>query len=164
MLTVSIRVEKFNNLNLFKFTDELVVQVDKFSYRFQTPKRGDIIVFYPTEELQKEAYEDAFVKRIIGLPGEKLELKDEKVYINKQQLQEGKYLSPDQKTSVDVCASGRQPPYLSQTVTIPADSYLVLGDNRTQSYDGRCWGVVHRKFIIGKAYKRWFPLNRISAL
>ncbi|BDA74082.1 hypothetical protein CAL7716_082480 [Calothrix sp. PCC 7716] len=140
------------------------ILVDKSIYRFQAPQRGDIIVFKPTEELQKENFQDAFIKRIVGLPGEKIELKDGKVYINNQQLPEDKYLAKGQLTFVDVCASSPQPAYLANKVTIPDNSYLALGDNRTQSYDGRCWGVVPREFIIGKAFKRWFPLNRISGL
>ncbi len=140
------------------------ILVDKFKYRFQAPERGDIILFNPTEELRRGNYQDAFIKRIIGLPGEKVEIKNGKVYINNQQLQKDKYLSQNQTTSVDVCASGSQPPYLEKAATIPADSYLVLGDNRSQSYDSRCWGVVNRELIIGKAFKRWFPVNRISAL
>lgn len=140
------------------------ILVDKSIYRFQAPQRGDIIVFKPTEELQKENYQDAFIKRIVGMPGEKVEIKNGKVYINNQQLQENRYLSPGQMTSIDVCTSAPSKPYLADKVTIPDNSYLALGDNRTQSYDGRCWGVVHRKFIIGKAAKIWFPLNRTSGL
>jgi signal peptidase I len=140
------------------------VFIDKFSYRFQNPKRGDIVVFSPTEELVKEGYNDAFIKRIIGLPNEKLELRNGQIYINNQALAEDKYLSSKQRTEIDVCTSGNQPPYLSKPVTIPPNSYLMLGDNRTQTYDGRCWGVVPRNLIIGKAYKRFFPLNRMGEI
>jgi signal peptidase I len=140
------------------------ILIDKFSYHFQEPKRGDIIVFSPTDALIKEQYQDAFIKRIVGLPGDKVELKNEKVYINNQALAEDKYLSPNQQTFIDVCVSGKQPPYLAKSVTIPSESYLVLGDNRNSSYDGRCWGVVPRDLIIGKAYKRFFPLERVGAI
>lgn len=140
------------------------ILVNKFSYRFENPKRGDIIVFLPNEELQKEQYKDAFIKRIVGLPGEKVQLKKGLVYIDNQPLSEKKYLTSKQRTLIDICTAGTQPPYLSKPVTIPAESYLVLGDNRNSSYDGRCWGVVPRNLIIGKAYKRWFPFNRIASL
>ncbi|KAB8332679.1 signal peptidase I [Scytonema tolypothrichoides VB-61278] len=139
------------------------ILVDKFSYRLLAPKRGDIVVFSPTQELQKEQYTDAFIKRVIGLPGEKVELRNGKVYINNQPLEE-QYVSAQQRTAIDVCISGAQPPFLSQPQTIPPDSYLVLGDNRNSSYDGRCWGVVPRNLIIGKAYKRFFPLDRMGSL
>ncbi|QLE57354.1 signal peptidase I [Nostoc sp. TCL26-01] len=138
------------------------IVVDKLSYRFQDPERGDIIVFYPTEALQKEQYNDAFIKRIVGLPGEKVELQNGQVYINNKPLPENKYLSSNQKTVIDVCSSGIQPPYLAKPVTIPPASYLALGDNRNNSYDGRCWGVVPRELIIGKVSKRFFPVSRIG--
>ncbi|AFZ56397.1 signal peptidase I [Anabaena cylindrica FACHB-243] len=138
--------------------------VDKVKYKFATPERGDIVVFSPTEELQKEQYQDAFIKRIIGLPGEKVELRDGKVYINNNPLQENKYLSPSVRTVVDVCTSGPQPPFLATPETIPPNSYLVLGDNRGSSYDGRCWGLVPQKNIIGRAVVRFWPLNNIGAL
>jgi signal peptidase I len=138
--------------------------VDKLKYRFANPERGDIVVFSPTEELQREQYHDAFIKRVIGLPGEKVELRNGKVYINDKLLPEDKYLSPGQRTVVDVCTSGEQPPFLYKPEIIPEDSYLVLGDNRVSSYDGRCWGVVPRKNIIGRAIIRFWPLNHIGGI
>ncbi|NMG08398.1 signal peptidase I [Brasilonema sp. UFV-L1] len=139
--------------------------VDKLSYRFSEPKRGDIVVFSPTKELQKEQFQDAFIKRVIGLPGEKVELKNGQVYINNQPLPESKYLAQKQRTAVmDVCISGQQPSFLAQPVTIPADSYLVLGDNRKSSYDSRCWGVVPRENIIGRAIVRFWPVQRIGTI
>jgi signal peptidase I len=138
--------------------------VDKLGYNFSAPKRGDIVVFSPTDELKRENYKDAFIKRIIGLPGEKVELKDNKVFINGKQLPETKYLTADQKTSIDVCTSGKQPPFLSQSVPIPNDHYLVLGDNRNFSYDGRCWGLVPRDKIIGRAVIRFWPLSKIGGI
>ncbi len=138
--------------------------VDKVKYKFTKPDRGDIVVFSPTEELQKEKYHDAFIKRIIGLPGEKVELREGQVYINNKVLEEDKYLSPSVRTVVDVCTSGQQPPFLAQPETIPPNSYLVLGDNRGSSYDGRCWGLVPRKNIIGRAIVRFWPLNNVGAI
>ncbi|TAF07962.1 MAG: signal peptidase I [Nostocales cyanobacterium] len=138
--------------------------VDKVKYKFANPERGDIVVFSPTDELKKEQYNDAFIKRIIGLPGEKIEIKDGKVYINNNPLPEEKYLSPTVSTVVDVCQSGPQPPFLAKPETIPPDAYLVLGDNRNSSYDGRCWGLVPRKNIIGRAVIRFWPLNKIGGL
>ncbi|MFH7027739.1 MAG: signal peptidase I [Heteroscytonema crispum UTEX LB 1556] len=138
--------------------------VDKLKYKFSAPQRGDIVVFSPTDELQREQYHDAFIKRVIGLPGEKVEIKDGKVYVNSKPLPENKYLSSKQITEVDVCTSGQQPPFLAKPVTIPPNSYLVLGDNRLQSYDGRCWGVVPRDNIIGRAIIRFWPLNHVGGI
>ncbi|MEA5595203.1 signal peptidase I [Rivularia sp. UHCC 0363] len=137
--------------------------VDKLSYNFSTPQRGDVVVFSPTEELQKEQYEDAFIKRIIGLPGDKVELIGGKVYINGKPLQEG-YLASGQATSTEVCASAPIQPFLSTPQTIPPGSYLVLGDNRGSSYDSRCWGVVPRGNIIGRAVLRFWPLNKVGGI
>ncbi len=134
--------------------------VDKVTYNFREPQREDIVVFYPTEALKKENFDDYFIKRVIGLPGEKVELKQGQVYINNQLLAEENYLGKGQWTTAGIC--GAKNPYLSQKVTIPADSYLVLGDNRMNSYDGRCWGVVPRKNIMGRAVIRFWPLNHIS--
>lgn len=138
--------------------------VDKLKYRFSQPQRGDIVVFSPTKTLQEEEYNDAFIKRIVALPGEKVELKDGQVYINNQPLKEINYLSPTQRTEIDVCISAFHQAYLAQPQTIPPDSYLVLGDNRNSSYDSRCWGVVPRENIIGRAVLRFWPLNNIGGL
>ncbi|MDZ7958328.1 MAG: signal peptidase I [Aulosira sp. DedQUE10] len=138
--------------------------VDKLKYKFSDPQRGDIVVFSPTDELKKEQYQDAFIKRVIGLPGDKVELKNGKVYINNKPLPEEKYLSAQQRTVIDVCTSGQQPPFLAQTQTIPQNSYLVLGDNRNSSYDSRCWGVVPRQNIIGRAVLRFWPLNHVGGI
>ncbi|BAZ42945.1 signal peptidase I [Calothrix sp. NIES-4101] len=139
--------------------------VDKLKYKFSDPQRGDIVVFSPTAELQKEDYQDAFIKRVIGLPGEKVELREGNVFINGKQLPETNYLSKDkERTSIEVCTSGKNPPFLYQPTTIPKGQYLVLGDNRTQSYDGRCWGLVPRENIIGRAVVRFWPLNKVGGL
>ncbi len=138
--------------------------VDKLSYNFSVPQRGDVVVFSPTEQLQKEEFHDAFIKRIIALPGDKVQLKDGKVYINDKPLQEEKYLGGVQNTSIEVCTSTNAQPFLSKTQTIPPSSYLVLGDNRGSSYDSRCWGVVPRENIIGRAVLRFWPLNKVGGI
>ncbi|MDB9446343.1 signal peptidase I [Anabaena sp. CS-542/02] len=138
--------------------------VDKLKYRFSRPLRGDIVVFSPTQTLQNEQYKDAFIKRIVALPGEKVQLKDGQVYINNEPLKELSYLSSERRTEIDVCTSATQQAYLAQPQTIPPDSYLVLGDNRNSSYDSRCWGVVPRENIIGRAVLRFWPLNNIGGL
>jgi len=139
--------------------------VDKVKYKFSPPERGDIVVFSPTDELQKEQFHDAFIKRIIGLPGERVELKNGKVYINNKSLPEEKYLFPPTvRTGIDVCTITSRRPFLSQPQTIPPNSYLVLGDNRPSSYDGRCWGLVPREKIIGRAVIRFWPLNKIGSI
>ncbi|MBO1068776.1 MAG: signal peptidase I [Dolichospermum sp. DEX189] len=139
--------------------------VDKVKYRFAEPERGDIVVFLPPQEIQNNPEREAFIKRVIGLPGEKVELREGKVYINSKPLREDVYLSSTAQTFVEACnSSGLKPPFLAQPEIIPQNYYLMLGDNRPNSYDGRCWGVVPRSNIIGRAVVRFWPLDRIGTL
>ncbi len=153
-------------LPTLQINDRLIIE--KLGYRFNQPQRGDIIVFMPPKQLQDE-YQEAFIKRIVGLPGEKVSLKHGRIYINDRVLLE-KYIasefnpaepltknSQQQLTKMDVCPPHRQ--FLSQPITIPANEYLVLGDNRNHSYDGRCWGLVPQENIIGKAVLRFWPMD-----
>lgn len=124
--------------------------IDKLSYRWSSPERGDIVVFSPTETLKQENHRDTFIKRVIGLPGEKVEIKGGRVYINNQLLPE-KYLAEELT-------------YEWGPVTVLADSYLVMGDNRDRSYDGRDWGYVPRDYIIGRAIARYWSFDRIGTI
>ncbi len=129
--------------------DRLVV--DKVSYHFTKPNRGDIVVFTPPQKVtEKERSNDPFIKRVIGLPGEQIEIKGGQVYANNMPLREN-YIAA-------------QPNYTWGPQVVPANSYLVLGDNRNQSYDGHIWGFVSSDRIIGKAVVRFWPPERISIL
>ncbi|RMG13403.1 MAG: signal peptidase I [Cyanobacteria bacterium J055] len=169
-------------LPTLQINDRLII--DKVSYHFKDLHRGDIVVFRPTETLKQEHYKDAFIKRVIGLPGETVEIENGRVYINGQPLEEPyttqtegsdlkgleSLLSPSE-TSVDVCKNN--PPYFEKqdkgneivwTATVPQNSYLVMGDNRNNSYDSRCWGVVSREDIIGRAVVRFWPPQRVGGI
>jgi signal peptidase I len=118
--------------------------IDKLSYHWSNPQRGDIIVFAPTEKLKQQNVRDTLIKRVIGLPGDKVEIQGGRVYVNDRLLSE-KYIEENLA-------------YQWGPVTVPTDSYLVMGDNRDRSYDGRYWGFVPRENIIGKACIRfWSP-------
>jgi len=131
-----------------QINDRLII--DKISYDFETPQRGDIVVFNPTETLRTEGFHDAFIKRVVGLPGDKIQVKGGQVYVNDCPLQE-KYIAA-------------KPDYHFGPVTVPPDSYLVFGDNRNNSYDSHYWGFVPRHDIIGRAIVRFWPLNRVGEL
>lgn len=129
-----------------QINDRLII--DKISYNFRQPQRGDIVVFSPTEALKQQNFKDAFIKRVIGLPGETVEVKGGRVYVNDQALRE-QYIE-------------EEPEYSYGPVTVPEDNYLVLGDNRNNSYDSHYWGFVPRDNIIGRAIVRFWPLNRVG--
>jgi signal peptidase I len=135
-------------LPTLQINDRLII--DKWSYRSQPPQRGDIVLFSPTEELKQQNFKDAFISRLIGIPGDKVEVKGGKVYVNNQPLEEN-YIEDT-------------PNYQFGPVTVPANSYFVLGDNRNNSYDSHYWGFVPRENIMGKATKRFWPPERSGAI
>lgn len=135
-------------LPTLQINDRLIV--DKLGYHFKEPQRGDVVVFSPTDTLEKQNFHDAFIKRVIGLPGDKVEVKDGRVFINDQPLKEN-YIAEN-------------PQYQFGPVTVTQGSYLVLGDNRNNSYDSHYWGFVPRDHIIGRAIVRFWPMNRLGEI
>lgn len=130
--------------------DRLVVE--KLSYRLHPPQTGDIVVFHTPPELQRRGYEknQAFIKRVIAKPGETISVVKGKVYLNNQPLQEDYIAEPPNQPF---------PP-----VTVPADQFFVMGDNRNDSNDSRYWGFLPRKNLIGRATFRFWPLDRIGVI
>ncbi|MEL6855431.1 MAG: signal peptidase I [Cyanobacteria bacterium J06606_4] len=127
--------------------------IEKISYRFQTPQRGDIIVFRAPRKALEAANAttgDAYLKRIIGLPGETVEVRDGKVFIDNQPLVETYIKAP--------------PVYTWGPSVVPEGQYLVLGDNRNGSSDGHVWGFLPGDSIIGRATARFWPPNRVGGL
>lgn len=135
-------------LPTLEVNDRLIVE--KLSYRFSPPERGDVIVFKPTKALKRRGFDDAFIKRVIGIPGDKVAVRGGRVYVNGEPLRE-KYLEA-------------KPDYRFGPVTVPEDRYLVLGDNRNNSYDSHYWGFVPRDKIIGQAVVRFWPLDQAGLL
>jgi signal peptidase I len=116
--------------------------IDKISYRFQAPQRNDIVV------LDLPGMEEMLVKRIVGLPGELVALKDGQVWIDGQPLAEP---FPHDLTFQEM------PP-----VRLGAMEYFVLGDNRSNSNDSRSFGPVERKLIVGRVWLRYWPLDQFA--
>ena len=124
--------------------------MDKITYRFKDPVRYDIIVFpYQYEE------NTFYIKRIIGLPGETVQIAEGEIYINGEVLREtyGREVIQD-------------PGMAAEPITLGEDEYFVLGDNRNASSDSRepSVGVIHRDDIVGRAWIRIWPLNKAGIL
>jgi len=134
------------------FYDHEYLIIDEISYRFNEPERGDIVVFrYPRNP------QEYFIKRLIGLPGDKIQIKDGYVYISNDD-------SPDWIRLEE--------PYLSlgvktyglseEVVTLGDDEFYVLGDNRNSSKDSRSFGPVNRSYVTGRVLLRGWPFDRIQ--
>jgi signal peptidase I len=126
--------------------DRLVVE--KLSYHFQPPTTGDIIVFSPPKQLRRLGFtkDQAFIKRIIGEPGETVAVHNGKVYLNGKPIEE-KYIA-------------ELPAYELEAQLVPENQYFVMGDNRNDSNDSSKWGFLPKRNIIGRAVFRFWPLTR----
>ncbi len=124
--------------------------VDEISYRFSNPQRGDVIVFkYPVDNTQR------YIKRIIGLPGETVDIANGKVTI----IANGKNVVLDEKKYLlGVLTDG------TVHIVLENDNYFVMGDNRPFSYDSRRWGVLPKDDIIGRALFRLLPISQMSVI
>lgn len=119
--------------------------IDELSYRFHEPKRGDVVVLKNPQQQRQ-----FFIKRVIGLPGEKVEVKDQHVYINGELLDESAYLAESVET------------WGNQKFTLKENEYVVMGDNREQSLDSRVFGPITPASIVGRTWIRAWPLTRID--
>ena len=134
------------------YPDGEYLLTDKVTYRFQQPKRGDVVVFKaPGSD------GDEYIKRIMGLPGETLTIEKGKILINGVSLEEN-YLGND------VFTSGGLFNKEGESVIIPEDNYFVLGDNRSYSSDSRAWGFVPKKEITGRAWFIYWPPQYVGII
>jgi len=130
----------------FENGDYLII--DEITYRFRAPERGEVIVFkYPEDPSSR------FIKRVIALPGETIEIKNGDVTIYNKI---GTYLLNEDYLPSDLSTTG------NLMVTLGEDEYFVMGDNRPYSYDSRKFGLLSKKYIIGKVIIRAWPLSSLS--
>ncbi len=126
--------------------------IDELSYRFHTPQRGEIVVFrYPRDP------QEHFIKRVIGLPGETVQIKNGAVYVFNNENPDGlllkePYLAPGEATIANN----------ENKITLKDNEYFVLGDNRKASQDSRFFGSVNKSFITGRVWLRGFPINEVK--
>lgn len=130
----------------FHNADYLIV--DKFRYKLGDPKRGEVIVFVSPEDSSQN-----YIKRVIGLPGEKVTIKDDQVFINDQKITNDFVLEPpgDQTPAIE--------PDFFLEQKLGDNEYFVLGDNRNHSSDSRRWGPLDKEKIIGRASLIVFPFG-----
>ncbi len=126
------------------FTEGELLMVNKLNYKFSEPKRGDVVIF----EAPKTPGED-YIKRMIGLPGDHIEVKEGKLFINGNEITE-EWI--------------HEPMIYSGSWDVPENSYFVLGDNRNHSSDSHSWGFVPRDNLVGNAFFRYWPINHIRII
>jgi signal peptidase I len=130
-----------------ELVDQERIFVNKFVYRIEKISRRDIVVFWYPMDPSK-----SYIKRVIGMPGDTVEVRRGVVYVNDKPLDEP-YLTPE-----FMDRRSYQPVY------VDSGFYYVLGDHRNQSNDSRMWGLVPEKYIYGKAVFRYWPMNKMGSL
>jgi signal peptidase I len=130
-------------------TDQERIFINKFTYRFGlgSIERGDTVVFEFPGDTSK-----SYIKRVIGLPGDRVRIDRGQVFVNDQPLTE-EYVEPDYRDDVS-----------KSEIRVDPDEYYVLGDHRNSSSDSRVWGTVPRKYIYGKAVFCYWPLSKMGRL
>ena len=133
------------------FSDKQYILTNIIGLKISPLKPGDVIVFKAPPNPEKD-----YIKRVIGVPGDTILLKDGDVYVNNKFFDQSAFLSPDVKTYGG--AFLRE----NTTTTVLPDSYFVLGDNRLGSSDSREWGFVPASSIVGKSFFVYWPLNKME--
>lgn len=140
-----VKVE--GNSMMPELADQERIFINKFIYRFEDIERGDVVVFwYPLDPAK------SYIKRVVGLPGETVQLVNGEVYVNGRRLLEPYVLSEYR----DRQSMG--------PIRVPSGEFFVLGDHRTSSNDSRVWGTVERKLIYGKAVFVYWPVGQLGIL
>ena len=134
------------------------VLVDRISWRFGDPQRGDIVVFHPPFD------GPVLIKRIIGMPGDEIGLRDGNVYINGKLLDEPYVRVVNGQKEPSLPFTNGLPWSLQSPYRVPQGSYFVMGDNRTDSGDSREFGPVERGQFVGRAFAKYWPPGSIGGV
>lgn len=128
------------------------IVVEKLSYRWHPPERGDIVIFRTPPLLQTLGYSpnQVLIKRVIGQPGQTIQVHNGVVWVDSQPLDEPYLQSP--------------PTYELETVTVPADTLFVMGDNRNNSNDSHIWGFLPESYVIGRAGFCYWPPDHVGTI
>jgi signal peptidase I len=130
-----------------RLTDQERIFINKFVYRLEPIHRGDVVVFWFPRDTSK-----SYIKRVIGIPGDTVEMIRGDVYVNGKKIDEP-YILPDFRGDQSTLK-----------LRVPPGEYYVLGDHRNSSNDSRAWGTVPRSFIYGKAQLAYWPMDRLGLL
>lgn len=151
-----VQPHQVNGLSMYPtFNNGDLVLTDKITYKTGQPQRGDIVILHaPPDAHCPEGTGCDFIKRLIGLPGDTVEVQDDRIFIDGQQLPE-EYLSSDTYTTNGMFSE-------KGPATLGPDEYYVVGDNRLHSSDSRTWGPINKKDIVGRAFFRYWPLNKME--
>lgn len=160
-----------DSMNATLINEEKAI-VDRLSYQFGSPKQGDIVAFRLTEDqgfwktdvgitikdfydkLVRKAERERYVKRIIGVPGDVIDIREDKVYVNGEELREPYISLPTKRLSTRI----------KYPLTVKEGTYFVLGDNRTNSTDSRIIGCIRENMIDGKLLFAYYPFNRLGVI
>lgn len=134
------------------FIDKEYLLTNKVVYRFKDPQRGDVIIFKAPPPINKD-----LIKRVIGLPNDTVKVENGKIFVNDKQLPENYLPQGTNSQEGSVLHNGKK-------ITVPKDSYIVMGDNRQASYDSRDFGPIKRNSIVGKAWIIYWPLKRFGVI
>lgn len=152
--------------------DRLIIE--KLSYYFRKPSRGEIVVFNPPPNPAVDDTSKVYIKRVIGLPGDRISIQEGKVHVNGKALKETYIKDPQEMPEKpdyslpslnDRCVECFQPSTIVQdggmpSFVVPPGKYWVMGDNRKNSQDSHVWGFLPQENIVGRAYFRYWPFDR----
>jgi signal peptidase I len=139
------------------FHDKEFVLTEKISYKRRDPQRGEVVVFKAPSSEPCAENECDYIKRVIGLPGETIQIFNDRVWVNGEMLRE-EYLPLDFKTESGSYLREGKP------LIVPQNEYLLLGDNRSHSRDGREFGTTPKGDIVGRAFFRYWPTDRLGLI